>query len=209
MPFLIIILLLGTAIIFPKLIQYNRSQYKEESGNGFVPTIRNKQYYAEFLAFTYLEEYGIYRRLITNREFFLNPQESTKLDLVMIHEGGIYIFDVNYHKGKILGNGKSKTWSATYKNEEQHFQNPLEVNKERMLFFKNTFPEIPESRVKSFVLLQNECTLEIDQKEFDEGILLKMKELIKYLNEDMAKADKFFSQGEIDNIYDVIKKSTR
>lgn len=208
MPIVIIILLLITAIIFPKMIQYNRSQYKEESGNGLIATIFNKDNYGEFLAFTYLEEYEIYRKLVTNRQFSKNDQRPINLELVMINEAGIYIFDVNSYKGIIKGDRISEHWIQYHKNKEQPFKNPLWENKERIQLFKKKFPEVDESRMKSFVLFNNDCTLEIDQKDFEDGGVLKMKELIKCLNEDIVKSEKAFSKKEIDQIYEVLKKET-
>ncbi len=208
MPILIIILLLVTAIIFPKLIQYNRSQYREESGNEFIPTISKKKKFGEFLAFTYLEEYEIYRKLITNRKLLRGDQSAVTLELVMINEGGVYIFDVNNYKGIIEGDEAEESWKHTYKNKEQKLKNPFRVNEERIQLLKKIFPEIHESRMKSFVLFNNDCTLEIEQRDFEGGVMLKMKELIKYFNEEFLNSEKIFTKKEIDNLYEVIKKQT-
>ena len=208
MPIVIIILLLITAIVFPKMIQYNRSHYKEESGNGLRTTIFNKENYKEFLAYTYLEEYETYGKLITNRQFIGKGQNPINLELVMINETGIYIFDVNSYKGLVKGDGTGGHWTHHDKKKEEPFQNPIWENKERIRLFKEMFPQIHESPMKSFVLFNNECTLEIDQKNVENHVVLKMKELIKYLNEDILKSEKVFSKKEIDNIYEVVKKET-
>ncbi len=208
MPILIIILLLITAIIFPKLIQYNRSQYQEESGNGFIATISDTKNYGEFLAFTYLEEYEIYRKLVTNRQFLKNGQRPISLELVMINESGIYIFDVNNYKGIIKGDAAGESWTQKHKNKEQTFLNPFRVNEERILLLKKIFPEIHQSRMKAFVLFNNDCTLEIDHGDVEGGVMLKMKELIKDINEDISNSQKVFSKIEIDKIYEVLKKET-
>lgn len=208
MPIIIIMLLLITAIFFPKLIQYNRSQYKEESGNGFGTTVFNKDNYGEFLAFTYLEEYEIYRKLITNRKFLQKDQGPTTLELMMIHEGGIYVFDVNNCQGMVKGEGESEHWIRSYKNKEQTFKNPLLKNKERIQLLKSYFPELEESRFKSYVLFNNNCTLAMEERDFEQGVVLKMMELIKHLNEEILESEKVLSKTEIDNIYEVIKNET-
>jgi|GEM_PF-1871202 len=208
MPIIIIMLLLITAIFFPKLIQYNRSQYKEESGNGFGTTVFNKDNYGEFLAFTYLEEYEIYRKLITNRKFLQKDQGPTTLELMMIHEGGIYVFDVNNCQGMVKGEGESEHWMRSYKNKEQTFKNPLLKNKERIQLLKSYFPEVEESRFKSYVLFNNNCTLAMEERDFEQGVVLKMMELIKHLNEEILESEKVLSKTEIDNIYEVIKNET-
>lgn len=208
MPIVIIVLLLIAAIIFPKLIQYNRSQYKEESGNRFSETIFNKNNYGEFLAFTYLEEYEIYRKLMTNRKFLTNDQRPITLEILMINEAGIYVFDVNNCQGLIKGDGMSEHWTQSYKNKEQTFKNPLWKNKERIQLLKKSFPKIDESRIKSYALFNNNCTLAMEKRDFEEGVVLKMMELIKHLNEEILESEKVLSKTEIDKIYDVIMKET-
>lgn len=210
MPIIIIMLLLITAIFFPKLIQYNRSQYKEESGNGFGTTVFNKDNYGEFLAFTYLEEYEIYRKLVTNRRFLEKDQGqgAIALELIMIHEGGVYVFDVNNCQGMVKGDGKSQHWTRSYKNKEETFKNPFLKNNERIQLLKSYFPELEESRFKSYVLFNNNCTLAMEERDFEQGVVLKMMELIKHLNEELLESEKVLSKAEIDNIYEVIKNKT-
>ncbi len=207
MPILIIMLLLITAMIFPKLIQYNRSQYKEESGNGFMKTILDQHNYGEFLAFTYLEEYEIYQRLITNR-LIKNDRQGLDLELVMINETGLYVFDINNGKGSINGDGAREYWTRSYKNKKQTFKNPLLENKERIQFLKKSLPEMDEGRIKSYVLFNNDCTLDMEQRGFEQGEVLKMMELIKHLNEEILKSEKVFTKTEIDKIYEVLKKAS-
>ncbi|NBG88610.1 nuclease-related domain-containing protein [Isachenkonia alkalipeptolytica] len=209
MPIVLIILLLLAGIIFPKLIQYKRSQYKTESGNRFFETILNPKKYGEFLAFTYLEEYQIYRKILTNRFLVKEDQRSVELQLIMISEAGIYVFDVNNYKGILRGHPLQERWSQHYKNKEQTLKNPLLENQKRIQLLRESFSAIDQSRIKSFVLVNNDCTLEVEGYNSEEGRILKMKELINELNEDILETKQVLSNQEVDKLYDRLKKETR
>lgn len=205
MPILIIIILLIASIIFPKLVQYNRSRYKEESGNGFFQTITDPVKYGEFLAFTYLEEYKIYRKLLT--DFYLpSADPQLKMELVMLNKAGIYVFDVNNYKGVIRGEGDAEHWTHHYKNKEEAMENPLQKNQKRIEVLKKKFPEIEASAFKSFVLVNDICDLQMDKRDYERGRVLKMNELIKAINEDIEDSEMALSKEEIDNVYHTLKK---
>ncbi len=208
MPIILIILLLIAGIIFPKLIQYNRSRYKEESGNPFFATIGNTKRYGEFLAFTYLEEYAIHRKIITNRYLPAKDQTPERLELIMISEAGIYLFDVNSYKATVRGNPGKDPWTWKDKRKEGTLNNPFLKNQERIRRLREVFPALKEVPMKSFVLFNNDATLKIDGEPPKEGKILKMQDLIRELNEEIAMAPTTLSPEEIDGLYEEIKKGT-
>lgn len=208
MPIIFVILLLTAGIIFPKLIQFNRSRYKEESGNSFFATIGNTKRYGEFLAFTYLEEYEIHRKIITNRYLPGKDQAPQRLELIMINEGGVYLFDVNSYKATVQGDPGKEPWTWKGKKKEGTLHNPFLMNQERIRRLKEVFPRLKEVPIKPFVLFNNDSTLKIEGETPKEGKLLKMQDLIRELNEEISRTPTTLSPEEVDHLYEAIKKGT-
>ena len=61
---------------------------------------RGKGYYGEFLVFTEL-----YKNIKGNCKILMNLEvptdngKTTEIDLIMIHENGIYVFEIKHYKG--------------------------------------------------------------------------------------------------------------
>ena len=66
---------------------------------------RGKGYYGEYLVFC-----DLYRNITGNCKLLMNlnipseQQGTTEVDLLMIHETGIYVFETKHYKGTIYGN---------------------------------------------------------------------------------------------------------
>ena len=102
------LLLLIPAIVFlPKYIAYKRSDYRNASGNSFWAVVLNRGNYGEFLTFSYLEKLDGYHKLLTNLYIPKQDGSTTEIDLIMISETGIYVFESKNYSGWIFGDEKN------------------------------------------------------------------------------------------------------
>ena len=106
---------------------------------------RGKGYYGEFLVFREL-----FKCESENSKFLMNlcvPTASgkkTEIDLVMVNEKGIFVFEVKYYKGTIYGKSSDKIWTQYFRTKRNNtFQNPMLQNEYHIQAIKRLFPDIP------------------------------------------------------------------
>lgn len=166
--------------IYRKLTNVDISEQKllwDERGRG---------YYGEFLVFCEL-----YPKLSGNCKILMNiniPSASgkmTEIDLLLIHETGLYVFEMKHYKGTIYGKPHEPTWTQYFRTAaNQHFRNPIIQNQYHIDALRKIAPDIP---VHSFVVFTHEeCNLKVECNEPDVTVCT-LSSLWHYLNELTAR----------------------
>ena len=77
---------------------------------------RGKGYYGEFLV---MQDLYLYLRgeskLLMNLEIPADDGKKTEIDLLLIHETGLYVFEVKYYKGTIYGKYDDSSWTQYFR----------------------------------------------------------------------------------------------
>ena len=70
--------------------------------------------------------------------------KSTEIDLLLIHETGLYVFEIKHYKGTIYGKFSDKKWTQYFRTASNNsFQNPILQNQYHIKALKSKFPDIP------------------------------------------------------------------
>lgn len=90
-------------------------------------TERGKGYYGEYLVF-----HELFQCIPGCAKFLMNLEvpkangDTTEIDLVCIHETGIYVFEIKHYKGTIDGSETQKEWVQFFRTvKNNHFYNPV------------------------------------------------------------------------------------
>ncbi len=116
---------------------------------------RGKGYYGEYLLLTalYQEIHG-QCKILMNLNIPAGNGKTTEVDLVMLHESGIYVFEAKHYKGTIYGRYEDSTWTQYFRTQlNSHFPSPIRQNEYHIAALKRLFPEIP---IYSFIVFTNE-----------------------------------------------------
>ncbi|WP_061301142.1 nuclease-related domain-containing protein [Clostridium botulinum] len=135
---LIILLLLIPRIVNYKMKkEYNMSDYKNESGNTYKEVFDNKGKYGEYLIFKTLENMNKNYKMLTNIYLPKGNGETTEIDLIYIHETGIYVIESKNYSGWIFGDEKNRYWTQTLKSgKKERFYNPIMQNKTHIKYLQ-------------------------------------------------------------------------
>ena len=113
---------------------------------------RGKGYYGEYLVFC--ELYSCITgncKILMNLELPTSDKKTTEIDLIMIHETGIYVFEIKHFKGTIYGDDTGEIWTQYFRTSENHvFKNPIKQNAYHIDAVKKMFPNIPVYSVVVF-----------------------------------------------------------
>lgn len=208
-PFIVIVaipVVLRYTLIY---IQYKNSTYKGASGNSYFKTAFNIGNYGEFLTFRVLEELPGNKKLLTNIYLPKENGTTTEIDLAMINEAGLFVFESKNYSGWIYGDEKSKMWTQTLKNRQKHkFYNPIWQNNGHITAMKNILKDVEEKSFYSYIIFSERCELKNIKVTSTDIRLIKRNKLLSTLNKDINTLGNRLTTENIETIYSLLNVYT-
>jgi len=204
-----IIIILGICISYGlKKNRYDKSSYKKESGNNFLGVMMDKGKYGEYLSFNILEKIKGDHRILTNVYLPKENGETTEVDIIYIHETGIYVLESKNYSGWIFGDEKSKNWMQTLQNgQKEKFYNPIWQNKTHIKYLMKLL-NIDETIVKSIIVFSDRCTLKKLEVQSENVKVINRYNLNKTIEKLIHNSPKVFEEGKIIELYYELKPYT-
>lgn len=128
---------------------------------------RGKGYFGEYLVFKELYSHlNGCCKILMNVNIPTKSGKTTEIDLLLIHETGLYVFEVKHFKGNIYGKSSDQKWTQYFRTSpNSHFYNPVLQNQYHIEALRNKCPNIP---IYSFIIFTSpECTLHVKCIESD------------------------------------------
>lgn len=114
--------------------------------------------FGEYLLVKALKEMPGEKRILTNCYIPKDNGTTTELDIVMIHETGIYVIESKNFSGWIFGNEENMYWTLTFPNGKKYqFYNPIWQNKNHIKHLRNIIGN--DFYYYSFVVFGKNCEL--------------------------------------------------
>ena len=161
---------------------------------------RGKGYYGEYLVFCelYKKANGVCK-FIMNSNIPVTEEKTTEVDLMMLHETGLYVFEIKHYKGTIYGKYDDATWTQFFRTvQNSTFKNPVKQNEYHISALNKLYPDMP---IYSVIVFTNEdCEIKITNT--DQNLVIsELSALFPRLNAFMANKQKCFSLEQIDSIF--------
>lgn len=197
-PFLFVFILLS----LPRYTKYNNSGYRFASKNSFIKTVMDRGNYGEFLTFVYLEKLDFYKKLMTNLYIPKGDGTTTEIDLIMISETGIYVFESKNYSGWIFGDERYKNWTQSLKNKQKNqFYNPIWQNKGHISALDAVLNLKEDNLYKSLIVFSERCELKKINITSPDVKVIKRNFLIKTINENINDSSTLLTKDQIDQLY--------
>ena len=204
MPF-ILALVIGLLVMFiyiKELSQYKRSGYKSASGNTLSKTMFDKGCRGEFLTYRYLEKVSGYSKILANAYIPKEDGKTTEIDLIFVHQKGIYVIESKNYSEWIVGDENSKSWMQTFPNGyKQRFYNPIWQNNTHIKHLNNSLNDLDKEYFKSIIVFSERCSIKKMNVVSKNVKVLKRENLYSTLNSMINTSTVNLSIQEIDNIY--------
>jgi len=179
----------------------------------------NIGYYGEYLTFSILEKIKGNKYILANvyipkenKNIEKEMDETSEIDLMMLHETGIYVFESKNYSGWIYGREKDRFWTQVLnKNVKNRFYNPIKQNDSHIKHLSNFLSKnkISKQRYFSIIVFSERCELKNVTYENKNVKVLKRNNLKRYLEELISNNDTFFSDEELKEIYDLLKQLSK
>lgn len=204
-PLLILILLFIFVGIRNKK-QYKKSGYPDASGHSYFETMTDPGRKGEYLTYRNLESLGEQHKLLTNVYLPKGDGTTTEIDLIMISETGIYVFESKNYSGWIFGDEDSRNWTQSLKGGKKYrFYNPIWQNKKHISHLKNHLG-LGSEVFRSYIIFSERCELKKMSVRSPEVKVMNRNVLTREIEYDLNSLANRLTIWEINQIYNDLSR---
>ncbi len=213
MGILLVIVLIIIIIYFIQKRQYEKTEYYQQTKNSYRSVQFNKGRLGEFYIYKYLKSLAGYKRYLFNLYIPKNNGETTELDVVLLHESGIYVFESKNYSGWIFGTESQQYWTQTLsvgrgKSQKNQFYNPILQNKGHLKWIQ-IFLEDQTLPFYSYIVFSDRCTLKNITLTSAKHYVINRYNLLSAVQQNIANTGIQLSPEKIDNLFEKLYPFTQ
>lgn len=158
----------------------------------------NAGQFGEFSTEFALTNNNLEGELIVLKNVYVPMQgKTTEIDLLMIHEKGIFVFESKNYGGWIFGSADQLNWTQSFQNGEKHtFYNPIRQNRTHIKALAE-FLGKPMSEFTSYIVFSERCTLKKVPEDTNEVIIVRRPNMLKKLRAALKVAPIKYTHSDI------------
>ncbi len=171
------------------------TKYNKKSGNGFFKTYFDKGNYGEFILYRKLTRIFSQHAVLTNLYLDNVNTDKTEVDVIVVSNKNIYIFEMKNYAGYIYGSEKDKNWTQVFNKFSKHkFYNPLRQNYVHTKAVEK-YLQVNNSILNPMVVFSNRSKLSkinVSQK----SSVLQLRNTVKYLKQNEKTSENLISDDQ-------------
>ena len=121
-----------------------REEQKGQRGEDLIADILNESVPGEFQLF--------------RNVYVPNGDTTSEIDLLMVHETGLFVFESKNYGGWIYGSAEDLNWTQMFPDRKIPFYNPVRQNQNHIKALSQ-YLQIPESHFYSYIVFSDRCLL--------------------------------------------------
>lgn len=170
----------------------------------------NKGQYGEYLLTYALNHDNLPGYLKTIRNLYVPYQQDTsEIDVLMVHEKGLFVFESKNYSGWIFGSAGELKWTQCLPNHgKHHFYNPIRQN-ETHIKALSKYMQLPQTSFMSYIIFSERCELKDVPEATDFYSIVKRPELLKKLREMLKSRSVQYTHQEVDSLAEKFTELTR
>lgn len=168
---------------------------------GIIKSILNYENLGQFGEFSTefaLTNDNLDGELVVLKNVYVPYRDKTsEIDLLMIHEKGIFVFESKNYSGWIFGNASQLNWTQSLQNgEKHHFYNPIRQNQTHIKALSE-YLNIPVSSFTSYIVFSERCSLKSVPENTDQVIIVRRPDMLKKLRTQLGSSVNLYSSEEM------------
>ena len=171
---------------------------------GIIKTLLNYENAGQFGEFA--TEYALTNKnldgeLVVLKNIYVPTQgKTTEIDLLMIHEKGIFVFESKNYSGWIFGSADQLNWTQSLQNGDKNkFYNPIRQNRTHIKALA-AFLEKPVSEFVSYIVFSERCTLKKVPADTSDVIIVRRPDMLKKLKATLKTTPTKYTFNDIQDI---------
>lgn len=194
-------------------IDYEQSDYFNQTKNTYYDIRTDAGKRGEFYLSEIIKPLTGYKRVLYNCYVPKTNGETTEIDLILIHETGIYVIESKNYKGWIFGSEEQKNWTQTLaagRNgvQKYHFFNPVMQNKGHIKWLKE-YLNMQNLPIYSYIVFGNNATLKSINVSSANVHVLTQNNMLSSIIYNANCVGRIFQNEMIDQIYQTLYPLTQ
>lgn len=211
MEIFLIVLLLVIIICIIQKSRYRKTEYYRQTRNSYKSIQLDKGLLGEFSTYKCLDPLAGYKRYLFNLYIPKSNGETTELDIVLLHESGIYVFESKNYSGWIVGSETEQYWTQLLGREhsqKNQFYNPILQNEGHLRWLRifladRTLP------FYSYIVFSDHCTLKDISLTSRKHYVVRQQNLLSAVERNAAKAKVRLTPDKIDKLFEKLYPLTQ
>lgn len=179
---------------------------------GIVKTLLNYENAGQFGEFSTefaLTNHNLSGDFVVLKNIYLPWKgKTTEIDLLMIHEKGLFVFESKNYSGWIYGDAEQLNWTQVLESgQKNQFYNPIRQNRTHIMALAD-FLNKPASAFSSYIVFSERCTLKKVPANTPETVIVRRPNMLKALRTHLKSARPVYSHSEIQDMEAQLKALT-
>lgn len=169
----------------------------------------DKGHYGEYLTSYALSNNNVkgYSKILCNI-YIPYRGRTSEIDVLFIHEKGLYVIESKHYSGWIFGSADNNKWTQCLnKNTKNTFYNPIMQNRTHINAIKQ-YLRNEQVVVKSYIVFSDKCEFKKIPDNTDDYVILHRNKMLDVLRKEISKKDVCYSKDDVDRIYSILKPLT-
>lgn len=201
----VFILILGL-VFFVKNGEYKQSEYYKITQIPMMQVYFDKGRLGEYYTYRYLEKLEGEKRYLFNCYLPKENGTTTEIDVILIHETGVYVFESKNYSGWIFGHEEQRNWTQTLpkgrgRSQKTQFLNPIIQNKVHLKWLKKFLADYNEIPFYSYIIFSDRCELKNITLTSDEHRVINRYDILSAVEKNSNQVGRRLDDKMIKRIY--------
>lgn len=209
LAFIVVIILLFSEYLKRK--KYQESEYYAITKNSYESVRKDKGKYGEYLIYKYLLPLQGDKKFLFNCYLPRENGKTTEIDVILLHNSGIYVFESKNYSGWIFGTESQRTWTQTLPNgrnsRKEHFYNPIMQNMGHIKWIKNYIGD--NYPIYSIITFSDRCKLQKIQLTSGLHTVINRREVLSTVLSKSGNVGNCLNANDIQIIYEKLYPLTQ
>ena len=210
----ILAIIIAFTIYFIKKKQYEKTEYYLQTKIPYGGVRFDKGRLGEFYTYKYLKTLEGYKRFLFNVYLPKENGETTEIDVILLHETGIYVFESKNYSGWIFGTETQQYWTQTLpvgkgKSQKTKFFNPIIQNKVHLKWLQQFLGAESQLPFYSYIVFSDRCTLKEITLTSGSHFVINRYNILTAVQSNVVRVGKQLEQKEVDRLYEKLYPLTQ
>lgn len=193
---------------------YLMSEYFAQTKSPYLSVRFDKGKLGEYYTYKYLRPLKGCRKYLFNCYIPKGDGTTTEIDVIMLHETGVYVFESKNYSGWIFGSENQQTWTQTLptgkgRSQKSRFLNPIIQNKVHIKWLQEYLGEETRLPVYSYIVFSDRCTLKSITLTSGNHHIINRYNILSAVTANAASVGSVLSEEQINELYDKLHPLTQ
>lgn len=201
---IIILAIISFAYIYNA--NYKKTEYYAITHIPFLKVYFDTGRLGEYLTYKGLKSLKGDKRFLFNVYIPKDDGTFTEIDMIMLHESGIYVFESKNYDGWIFGSETQKNWTQSLasgrgKTRKYTFLNPIIQNKVHVKWLQSYLHDNSNLPFYSYIVFSERCELKKITLTSSDHLVVKREDINQAVSAKASKSGSLLTQSKIEALF--------